>query len=517
MIPPPAAPGSLGATVVSPTQVDLTWADVATESGYTVERSSDAGATYTDLATPAADVTSYSDAAAAEATDYTYRVSACNAGGCASSTATASTPLAPPTGLAASAVSDTQIDLSWADQSSAESEYRIERRVSGGTFAEVALTAADITGYEDTGLEPSTTYEYQVRACDAAGPTADCSAYSALASATTDEEVITPPAAPGSLGATVVSSTRVDLTWADVATESGYTVERSSDAGATYTELATPAADATSYSDAAAAEATDYTYRVSACNAGGCTSSTATASTPLAPPTGLSASAVSDTRIDLNWSDQSSAESEYRIERRVSGGIFAEVAVTAADITGYEDTGLESSTTYEYRVRACDTGDCSAYSAEASATTDVITPPAAPGSLGATVVSPTRVDLTWADVATESGYTVERSSAAGASYTELATLAADVTSYSDAAAAEATDYTYRVSACNAGGCASSTATASTPLAPPTGLCRQRRLRYPDRPELGGPEQCGVRVPDRAARERRDLRGGGGHGRRHHRV
>ncbi len=56
--------------------------------------------------------------------------------------------------------------------------------MSGGTFAEVAVTAADITGYEDTGLEPSTTYEYQVRACDPLAPP-DCSAYSALASATT--------------------------------------------------------------------------------------------------------------------------------------------------------------------------------------------------------------------------------------------------------------------------------------------------------------------------------------------
>ena len=468
VVPPPAAPGSLVATVISPTQVDLTWTDVATESGYTVERSSEAGTSYAEIATLAADVTSYSDAAAAEATEYTYRVSACNSAGCASSTVTASTPLAPPSGLAASAVSDTQIDLSWVDQSSAESEYRIERRVSGGTFSQIAVKAANSTSHEDTGLAPSTTYEYQVLACDAAGPTADCSAYSALASATTEAEVITPPAAPGSLVATVISPTQVDLAWTDVATESEYTVERSSAAGASYAEIATLAADVTIYSDAAAAEATDYTYRVSACNAGGCASSTVTASTPLAPPTGLSASAVSDTRIDLSWSDQSGAESEYRIERRVSGGAFAEVAVTAAGSTGYEDTGLESSTTYEYRVRACDAGDCSAYSAEASATTDVVPPPAAPGSLGATVISPTRVDLTWADVATESNYTVERSSA-GASYTEIATLAADVTSYSDAAAAEATDYTYRVSACNAGGCSSSTVTASTPLAPPTGL------------------------------------------------
>ncbi len=470
-----------------------------------------------EIATLAADVTSYSDAAAAEATDYTYRVSACNAGGCSSSTVTASTPLAPPTGLAASAVSDTQIDLSWVDQSSAESEYRMERRVSGGTFAEVALTAADITGYEDTGLESSTTYEYQVRACDAG----DCSAYSDLASATTD--VIPPPAAPGSLVATVVSATQVDLTWTDLATETGYTVERSSDAGTSYTDLATPAADATSYSDAAAAEATDYTYRVSACNAGGCASSTATASTPLAPPTGLAASAISDTRIDLSWADQSSAESEYRIERRVSGGTFAEVALTAADITGYEDTGLEPSTTYEYQVRACDaagpTADCSAYSALASATTDeeVITPPAAPGSLGATVVSSTRVDLTWADVATESGYTVERSSDAGdqlhgarhARGRRHELLGRRGRGGHGLHLPGLRLQRRRVHVQHRDGLHAAGA-ANRSLG-------QRGLRHPDRPELVRPEQCGVRVPDRAARERRDLRGGGGDGRRHHRV
>src|SRR5205809_457477 len=91
------------------------------------------------------------------------------------------TPPSVPTGLTASAVSSSQINLSWTASfdNVGVSGYRVYR---GGT--QIATTTT--TSYTNTGLSPSTTYSYTVAAVDAAG---NLSAQSSAASATT-------PAAP---------------------------------------------------------------------------------------------------------------------------------------------------------------------------------------------------------------------------------------------------------------------------------------------------------------------------------
>lgn len=94
------------------------------------------------------------------------------------------------------------------------------------------------------------------------------------------------------------------------------------------------------------------------------------ASSPPAAPTALTASAVSATQINLSWSDNASDETGVRIERSLSPTSgFAQIAVTGSNATSYQSSGLSSSTTYYYRVRATNAVGDSAYSATVSATT----------------------------------------------------------------------------------------------------------------------------------------------------
>lgn len=89
-----------------------------------------------------------------------------------------------------------------------------------------------------------------------------------------------------------------------------------------------------------------------------------------AAPSGLTATPVSRSRIDLAWSDNSVNESGFQIERARSGGAFALIATTAAGATSHSDTsGLTPNKTYDYRVRAVNAAGASAYSNTASATT----------------------------------------------------------------------------------------------------------------------------------------------------
>jgi serine protease AprX len=99
----------------------------------------------------------------------------------------------------------------------------------------------------------------------------------------------------------------------------------------------------------------------------------ATPTTPPAAPTGLGASAVSSSRIDLAWTDNASDEAGFRIERSPDGSSWAEIAQVGANVTSFASSGLAASTTYHYQVRAFNGGGVSAYSNPASATTNAIT------------------------------------------------------------------------------------------------------------------------------------------------
>jgi hypothetical protein len=92
---------------------------------------------------------------------------------------------AAPTDLQAFAVSTTTIALTWRDNATNETEYRIEMRTLGGTFQEVGTAPADSGSTEISGLTPATGYVFRVKAVNAAGS----SPYSNEAAAATNGAV----------------------------------------------------------------------------------------------------------------------------------------------------------------------------------------------------------------------------------------------------------------------------------------------------------------------------------------
>src|SRR5207344_3399761 len=111
-----------------------------------------------------------------------------------------------PAGLSATAVSGTQINLSWTASTDnvGVTAYRIFRN---GSINPVATVNAPATTYNDTGLNPGTAYTYTVKAADAAG---NASVASDPASATTLDTIA--PTAPGGLTAATLSDSQIKLT-----------------------------------------------------------------------------------------------------------------------------------------------------------------------------------------------------------------------------------------------------------------------------------------------------------------
>ncbi|MCX8030305.1 MAG: S8 family serine peptidase [Thermodesulfovibrionales bacterium] len=182
-------PTSLNAQAISPTQVALQWIDNATgEDGYYIERKESSG-TFSQIASISVNSTNFTDSSLKDGTSYSYRVRAFNsipAQSRYSNEVTTITPLQTPTNLVANAISPTQINLSWVDNSKTESGYKIERKILGsGDFVQIATVGANVTSYSDTGLTPFTTYFYRVRAFNSV---AGDSPYSVEVSATTPKE-----------------------------------------------------------------------------------------------------------------------------------------------------------------------------------------------------------------------------------------------------------------------------------------------------------------------------------------
>ena len=171
---------------------------------------------------------------------------------------------------------------------------------------------------------------------------------------------------------------------------------------------------------------------------------------PTGGPSMLTATPTSASSIELAWSN-TAGESSYRVERSTEGGASGWMQVTnvGQNVTGFTDSPLSAATTYFYRVIAIRDGIDSVPSAVASATT-ILDPPATP-TLTAQASSSSEIALSWGDVATETGYRIERSDDGGTGWVTIATTGQDVTSFTDAGLIPGTGYAYRVIAINAGG------------------------------------------------------------------
>ena len=282
---------------------------------------------------------------------------------------------AAPTNLAANTVSSSQINLTWTDNANNESGFRIEQSTDGTNFTQIATAGSNAVSFSVTGLSASTTYFYRVASFNSAGD----SGFSNTASATTSAPPTSVPAAPSGLNATAVSSSQINLTWTDNANnESGFRIEQSTD-GTNFTQIATAGSNAVSFSVTGLSASTTYFYRVASFNSAGTSgfSNTASATTsgPPAPvpaaPSGLSATAVSRTQINLSWTDNSGDESGFRIERCKNPNCtsFVQIAEVGANVTTFADTTVNRNTSYNYRVRAFNAAGNSAYTNTANAKT----------------------------------------------------------------------------------------------------------------------------------------------------
>jgi len=209
------------------------------------------------------------------------------------------------------------------------------------------ITAAS---YTDTGLSPGVTYSYQVGAYDAVG---NITRSNSVSAATIFD--VTPPSSPYNLRAIATSTSEIDLSWSpamDNIAVAGYEIFRNS------VHIGNSVGTSTVYQDTGLSPSAQYSYSITAVDEVGNMSiqSTPASATTFQPdtappsiPTGLSFVSPSTSEIDLSWkpSTDNVGVAGYDVYRDGTQ-IAATVSAT------YVDTGLATSTTHLYAVRAYD-------------------------------------------------------------------------------------------------------------------------------------------------------------------
>jgi len=269
-----------------------------------------------------------------------------------------------PVVLTARAVSMSQINLSWTNNSDNVTGLYVERsRSPRGPWKRVVNVPANASSCANAALAAATTYYYRVMVND--------SPYSTVASATTLSGAT--DRALGRLSAAATSSNQIDLSWSDaVGDVTGFKIERCEGKGCSdFTEIASVAANLTSYQNTDLTALTSYSYRIRAYKEGShyaysnvASATTSRSTIPPSVPTGLVANVVSSSQINLSWNSEAvdhgaAGYNVYQYGERIGSTVG----------TSYTVKRLTPNTQYCYSVQAFDNAGNSSFQSDVACAT----------------------------------------------------------------------------------------------------------------------------------------------------
>ena len=305
------------------------------------------------------------------AASYYYRVRACNGGSCSAYTSTKTVTVSASYILSTSTASTSSgnFTLSWTVPS-AFTTYQVEQQLNGGSWGIVGVTSS--ASYSFTGKADGN-YNYRVNYCFIL-PIQPYYTVCSATSTTVAVLVAKPPGVPASISG--VPATDNDgaftVSWGSASgTVASYKLEQQKNSG-NWTQIYS--ATGTSKAVSALGDGT-YKYRVRACNGVGCSGyrtsgSVVVTNLPGVPGaiTGVSSAsyiAPGGASYTLNWGTATGAIGSYELQEKINAGSWGTIQNTTSKTKAISGN---NAATYYYRVRACNAGGCSGYSAQKAVT-----------------------------------------------------------------------------------------------------------------------------------------------------
>jgi PQQ-dependent dehydrogenase (s-GDH family) len=369
----PTAPTNLIASGITQTSMTVSWtasADNIGVAGYDIYQDN------VKLNASPVTITSYDVSGLTNNTSYAFYVQAYDASGNSSNSSSANFSTLPPpdteapsapTGLAASAITQSSLTLNWAASTDNVAVTGYDVYQNG-----IKINGSNVTttSYNVSGLTVLTSYDFYVVAKDAA---ANISAASSIVNVTTPDTQA--PTAPSGLASSNLTATSLTLNWntsTDNVAVTGYDVYQNG------IKINIAAVAVTTYNVTGLTQASSYSFYVKAFDAAGnvsANSNTINVTTPdtQAPtaPSSLTSSGLTSTSLTLSWtaSTDNVGVAGYDVYRN---GI--KINVSGVTTTSYNVTGLTASTAYSFYVKAFDAaGNFSANSNTINVTTPAST------------------------------------------------------------------------------------------------------------------------------------------------
>ena len=381
----------------------------------------------------------------------------------------ANRPIAP-TELLGSALTTSQLELTWKDNSDNEEGFAIRRKQLGENgWTVIKVTSRNTTSFRDTGLFPGTTYLYTVTAVNVTGespgsnetkvelPIYNFLTYSngvpvnsSLHANRYDHYRLSVPFGATQLLVQTYGSGNSNLyvRYGSLPTIYKFDCRSTLNTSSDRCLFSYPLAGdwfIMVYSDSNSV----VSYTMSA------TYLTGVENNRPAAPTNLLATATSFSQISLSWEDNSSNEVGFSIRRRAGiNGTPVQIATVSQNVTSYFDTGLNSDVTYYYTIVAYNLAGFSGSSNDANATPpgQLTGRPLPPGGLQATASVNGEINLSWIDVSSnEAGFSIRRRAFLNNLWQVVGTVGPNITSFTDRQVVPGTTYFYTVTAINSAG------------------------------------------------------------------
>lgn len=398
-----------------------------------------------------------------ESKSYTFRVRACNTVSGYTSCSGWNTdhtfiriPSVPPNFSSPSGDNNGAYTVSWGHpEGEPGTTFTLQEHVNGNwsTIYTGTGTSKAVSG------KANNRYGYRIQSCGNAG----CSAYSG----TRYVDVAITPGVPSSISVPTTNSGNFTVNWgASTGSITKYDLDQSYNNGS-YTNQY----DGTSRSRSITVTSTGtYKYRVRACKttnsytscSGWRTSGNSTAAVPASTPSSFSVPSFDDNgSYSVSWGTVSNSAT-YELQERTGSGSWGTIQNTSATSRSISGKG---NNTYGYRIRACNSLGCSAYSSESRI--DVAITPGVPSNISAAALHDGNLTVSWgAASGSITKYDLDESRDSG-SYANVY----DGTATSRARSGlSAGSYVYRVRACKTVGSRTScsgwrTSSASVAAAP----------------------------------------------------
>jgi fibronectin type 3 domain-containing protein len=255
------------------------------------------------------------------------------------------------------------------------------------------------------------------------------------------------PNTPANLTVTPTSGTELDLSWSDPSSVTTYNILQL--IGGTYTQIAQVPGNVNLYQATGLTQGTTNSYEVVAVNSTGSSAPAGPVSgiTPTAPasPSNLTFNSLTTTGVTLNWTNNATNATGYRINRQLESNNSQYITTLPATATSFTNTGLLPGRAYDYTVSAINLAGPSA-----GVNVTIQTVPAAPTGV-TTSVGSGQVTLNWtAQGHAVSSYKIYRGTTPnGEGATAIATVTA--ATYTNTGLSAGTTYYYKITAVDTGG------------------------------------------------------------------